>query len=195
MNSSHTLTLPFQLFLLRHGETEWNLKGRIQGQLDSPLMSKGRDQALREGKILSQLRDGLENHQVFCSPFGRAQQTARLALSNEEFLIDERLIEIGCGKWEPTCHEDRFTSDPDLAVQLTEDFATYVNAPAGEGLAELSNRLTELLESLKDPTIIFSHEIALVMRTLLCDSELSSNMAPPRGAILETSQGVACYHS
>ncbi len=195
MNSSHTLAVPHQLSLLRHGETEWNRKGRIQGQLDSPLTSKGRDQALRQGQILSQLRDGLGNHQVLCSPLDRAQQTARLALGNGDFRTDERLIEIGCGKWEGTCHEDRLISDPDLAAQVNKDFDSYINAPAGEGLTELSNRLTELLESLKVPTIIFSHKIALVaMRALLCGSELSSDMAPPQGSILEIRKGVARYH-
>ena len=104
-------------------------------------------------------------------------------------------MEIGCGKWEGTCHEDRLISDPDLAAHLNDDFAVSINAPNGEGLAEVSNRLTELLECLKNPTIIFSHRIALVvMRALLYGSELSSNMAPPQGAILEISQGVARDH-
>lgn len=196
MNSLRTLTVPHRLFLLRHGETEWNQTGRIQGQLDSPLTPKGRDQALRQGEIVRRLCEGIGKHEVRCSPLGRAQQTARLALGNEDFLTDKRLMEIDCGKWEGTRHEDRLTSDPGLAAQLNQDFAIYLNAPAGEGLAALSSRLTEMLESLSGPTVIFSHKIALVvMRALLTGSELSSTMAPPQGTILEISQGVTRYHA
>ncbi len=181
--------------MLRHGETEWNREGRIQGQLNSALTAKGRDQARRQGHALRRLRNDLGDHQVLCSSLGRAQQTARLALESEDFLTEKRLVEIGCGKWEGTCHEDRLLSDPELAPHLNEDFDIYINAPGGEGLEGLSNRLVTFLEDLQAPAIIFSHKIALVvMRALLCGSELSSNMAPPQGSILEINNGVTHYH-
>jgi len=159
------------------------------------LTAQGRDQALRQGHTLKRLRNDLGDHQVLCSSLGRAQQTARLALGNDSFLTEKRLREIGCGKWEGTCHEDRLVTDPDLAPHLSEDFDIYVNAPGGEGLDRLSNRLVAFLETLEAPTMIFSHKIALVvMRALLSGSELSSNMAPPQGSILEINQGVSRYH-
>lgn len=41
--------MPPEIYLLRHGETEWNLDGRLQGHLDSPLTERGRLQAQRRG--------------------------------------------------------------------------------------------------------------------------------------------------
>ena len=195
LNELGKVAVPHPLFLLRHGETDWNREGRIQGQMDSALTAQGRDQALRQGLTLRRLRNDLGDHQVLCSPLGRAQQTASLALGSENFVTEKRLMEIGCGTWEGTCHEDRLGTDPDLAPHLSEDFEIYINAPGGEGLEGLSGRLVTFLETLQAPTIIFSHKITLVvMRALLCGSKLSSNMAPPQGSILEINKGVSRYH-
>lgn len=195
MRNLRRFTVPHQLYLLRHGQTEWNREARIQGQMDSPLTALGRDQAKRQGHTLKRLRRDLGDHQVLSSPLNRAQHTARLAMGGDEFSTDRLLMEIGCGKWEGTRQEDRLISDPDLAPHLSEDFDIYVNAPGGEGLEMLSERLVAFLQDLQGPAIIFSHKVALVvMRALLCGSDLTSNMAPPQGSILEINQGAARYH-
>ena len=43
-----------KIYLFRHGETEWNVAGKMQGRLDSPLTERGRQQALAHGKLLAQ---------------------------------------------------------------------------------------------------------------------------------------------
>lgn len=195
MSDLGTVVVPHEIYLLRHGETEWNREKRIQGQMDSPLTEQGQSQALRQGHTLKRLRKDLGDHRVFCSPLGRAQHTARLALGGDDFSTDKRLMEIGCGKWEGTCHDDRLVTDSDLAPNLSEDFDIYINAPGGEGLWRLSERLKAFLEDLQGPVVIFSHKIALAaMRAHLCGSELSSKMAPPQGSILEIRNGVARFH-
>ena len=83
------------VFLVRHGETEWNLAHRFQGQLDSPLTERGRKQAEQLASFLAtaQLR------RIFSSPLDRALQTAQIIQrqTNCQLEIDERLEEISFG--------------------------------------------------------------------------------------------------
>lgn len=87
------------LALIRHGQTDWNLAGRLQGRTDIELNDTGRDQARAVGRELSGQRWDL----VLASPLGRAQETA--ALIAAELGIDtgapvDDLIERGFGPLE-----------------------------------------------------------------------------------------------
>ena len=66
-----------ELYILRHGETLWNQQGRLQGQKDSPLTDKGRQQALAQGEVLRSIKS-LPNI-VFVNPLGRTLTTANFA--------------------------------------------------------------------------------------------------------------------
>lgn len=78
-------------YLVRHGETEWNAASRMQGQLDSPLTSLGRQHARTSGRLLARL--GVDT--VFASPLGRVRET--LAILSEHVTVtsafDDRLKE------------------------------------------------------------------------------------------------------
>ena len=60
------------LYLVRHGETEWNRQRRMQGSLDSPLTNEGRVHAQLHGALLA--REAVEH--LFVSPLGRTRETA-----------------------------------------------------------------------------------------------------------------------
>ena len=85
------------IYLARHGETEFNVIRRLQGQCDSPLTSRGRDQARRMGLTLGGLIDPAEA-MVFSSPLGRARQTAEIiaaaAAISSDIVFDADLMEI-----------------------------------------------------------------------------------------------------
>ncbi|MCH7942426.1 MAG: histidine phosphatase family protein [Proteobacteria bacterium] len=86
------------IYLVRHGETEWNRAGRMQGQLDSPLTARGEAQALRIGETLCELLDGVD-FELVASPLGRTRATAAIiarALDRdpEAMTTDERLMEM-----------------------------------------------------------------------------------------------------
>ncbi|KQO16618.1 histidine phosphatase family protein [Paenibacillus sp. Leaf72] len=91
---------------IRHGTTEWNLYGRMQGLMDIPLAHIGRDQAVLLGKSLQHADwDG-----ILSSDLDRARQTAELLASSSEipFLgVDERLRERGFGVLEGTTLSQR----------------------------------------------------------------------------------------
>lgn len=97
------------IYYLRHGETEWNALGRLQGTRDIPLNARGRGQAVQAGLILADLlkRDGKDKTALpyVSSPLGRARQTMELArgkleLPVADYALDDRLREIGYGAWE-----------------------------------------------------------------------------------------------
>ncbi len=71
------------IYYLRHGETEWNALGRLQGTKDVPLNARGRGQAVQAGGVLADLfkRDGKDKAALpyVSSPLGRARQTMELA--------------------------------------------------------------------------------------------------------------------
>lgn len=87
-----------KLYLVRHGQTDWNLEGRWQGHIDVPLNEVGRRQAAQIARQLA--GEGLEA--IYSSDLGRARQTAN-AIARETGLpvqIDPRLREIHQGEWQ-----------------------------------------------------------------------------------------------
>jgi broad specificity phosphatase PhoE len=103
------------LFYVRHGETEWNQQGRLQGQHDSGLTALGRAQAVHCGEILRQLlaRDGRDAGALdfVSSPLGRARATmevmrAALGLEPVDYRTDARLAELAFGRWEGVAYPE-----------------------------------------------------------------------------------------
>ena len=78
-----------ELIFLRHGQTDWNLFGKLQGQTDVPLNGEGEAQAREAGKILA----GYTFDAVFCSPLIRARRTLELACPGLSAQADPRLSE------------------------------------------------------------------------------------------------------
>ncbi|WP_252236475.1 histidine phosphatase family protein [Clostridium sp. CH2] len=152
------------LFLTRHGETEWNIAGRLQGSKDSPLTERGLNQA-------KSLRDRLKNEKIdiiYASPIKRALDTAKIISepNNTPIVTCDELKEIGFGEYEgkyikdlPKIGENNF---------LEEMFSGNheVKGIDGETLLDVKNRtfkkLGSILEKEKDKNIlIVTHGMAL----------------------------------
>ena len=93
-----------KIYLTRHGETEWNLEGRLQGSLDAKLTKKGIDEATMLGESLKEV----EFDMIFSSPLSRALDTANIVKGNKEIEIiaHENLKEISFGDWEGMLHKE-----------------------------------------------------------------------------------------
>ena len=152
------------IYLTRHGETEWNLEGRMQGRLESALTPLGVRQAQAMADLLGDLveRGPSAGWRLVASPAGRAQATAgaisrRLGLPIE---LDERLIEIGCGEWEGRLRSDVAASHPELFATREWFFA----APGGETYEDVYARVSDwLAEQAPEPErriIVVSHGVA-----------------------------------
>ncbi|MEL6915128.1 MAG: histidine phosphatase family protein [Pseudomonadota bacterium] len=146
------------LYVLRHGQTEWNAEGRLQGSLNSPLTALGREHARLQGRILA-ARD-ISGFRAVSSPMGRAVETAGIAIAPLMPVIetDRRLREIDVGDWSGRLR-DELGVPYDPTVPSGETLALYDRAPGGEGLARLETRCRAFLESLEGPAVLVTHGI------------------------------------
>jgi broad specificity phosphatase PhoE len=101
-----------QLWLLRHGATEWALNGRHTGSTDLPLLPEGEAEARALGPVLSQQTFAA----VFSSPLQRAQRTCELAGLGDQMQICEDIIEWNYGDYEGITTPEIRETVPDWTV-------------------------------------------------------------------------------
>lgn len=156
-----------KLYMIRHGETQWNKLRKLQGQADIPLNEFGRHLARETGLALRDIPFDF----AITSPLKRAKETAEIVLNGRDIPIREerRIMEMGFGEYEGLCCKGEGWNIPD------EEFRYFFTAPekyrppkGGESFEQLSARLdaflTELYhrEELQDRTILIStHGAAL----------------------------------
>ncbi len=148
--------LNHEIYVLRHGETEWNRQGRMQGALDSPLTERGRQHARDQGRILQGCN--LNGFSWFSSPQGRSIATAELAAPSVKPIEDARLVEISVGDWDGATRADMQRAAPHV-FELDEELGWYDYAPNGEGFDRLEKRCRSFLDDLTGPAVIFTHGI------------------------------------
>lgn len=146
------------LYIMRHGQTDWNKLHKLQGQTDIPLNDNGRVMA----KEASEMYKDVHFDMCFCSPLIRAVETAQLVLEGRDIPIiyDDRLKEMNFGIYEGI--EESF-SIPDCPINVVfKDPANYEAVENGESLEEvfartgdiLKNDILPLVEAGKDVVII-----------------------------------------
>jgi probable phosphoglycerate mutase len=157
------MTLYPPLYILRHGETEWNAQNRLQGKFDSPLTTAGKSQAQTQNTILK-ARD-LDGFAALTSPQGRAFHTASIALEGIACAIetDPRLREIGVGDWAGCARSDLMAQTP----TALDTFDLYELAPQGEGFDALRARCEGFLANLTGPAVLVTHGITSRMLRLI----------------------------
>ena len=128
-----------RIAFLRHGPTDWNAAGRVQGHTDIPLSETGL--AKMAGLCLP-----FEFPRVFASTMTRARQTAA-ALRLAEPVLDARLMEQNWGRWEGLTRDDIFARDGDDAfVKAGSERGTDFRPPGGESTGELHARIAAFLK-------------------------------------------------
>ena len=153
------------LYYVRHGETDFNRQGRLQGRRDTSLNARGRQQAAECGVLLRDLfaRDHrkAQDFKYVSSPLKRASETmeilrATLGLQVHDYEIDARLIEIAYGEWEGlTLQEIEMRNASVLSARERDkwDFAP----PGGESYRELADRIGSWYSSLTADTVVAAH--------------------------------------
>ncbi|MCL6652815.1 histidine phosphatase family protein [Agrobacterium rubi] len=137
-----------QIFLVRHGETEWTLSGRHTGRSDIPLTDNGENAA----RLLKQRIPAIDFHAVFSSPSQRARKTCELAGFSERVEIDDNLAEWDYGRYEGIMTKDIQTQQPGWNIFKN-------GCPDGETVLDVSNRADAVItkiRSISGNVLIFS---------------------------------------
>jgi broad specificity phosphatase PhoE len=153
------------VLLVRHGPTEWNESGRIQGQADVDLSPRGRAEVARW-----QLPAAWAEARVLSSPLRRARETAAI-LTGRTPTIDQRLIEMDWGRFQGWRLADLRVETP-AGLATNEARGLDFRPPDGESPREVCARLQTLLAELAAdprPVVAVCHKgvirAALVLAT------------------------------
>ncbi|WP_224366380.1 histidine phosphatase family protein [Hyalangium versicolor] len=134
-----------EFILLRHGETEWNTLGRLQGHRDSPLSPEG----LRQADALAARLKGFSFQALYSSDLGRAQETARriATRTGHPVLLDSRLRERGLGILEGLTRDEANQRHPEVFAEYSAGGPDFV-VPQGESVTQRLRHALECLEEL-----------------------------------------------
>jgi broad specificity phosphatase PhoE len=148
-----------EIFLIRHGETEWNVAKRMQGQSDSPLTALGRDQAASVGRLLGKALEGRPVPLFQASPLKRTRDTAAIIAEHAGLgapVLEPRLQEIAFGRWEGFTRAEIEAKWPGSLDGMRElDWSLH--SPDGETYDMISARVQSWLDALDGPVIAVSH--------------------------------------
>lgn len=186
-----TLSRP-TIYFIRHGETDWNLEGRLQGQKDIPLNDLGRVQAEEAGRRLRSVYERYEDLAYLASPMLRTRDTMEIlrgaiGLHPEGYKLDERLVEITFGAWEGMTWKEVRKAEPQLAALRERDKWNYVPPGGGESYAMLADRIRPVLDDLTRDTVIVAHGgVARAFLALCCgiNSRQAASMDIWQGRVL-----------
>jgi broad specificity phosphatase PhoE len=154
-----------RLYYVRHGLTDWNIAGRLQGHRDIPLNQTGRVQAVHCGHVLRDLlaREARSVSQYDCvsSPLSRARETmeimrATLGIAPTDYGLDPRLTEISFGEWEGLTYAEVMLRDPDVVATREADKWEFL-PPGGENYRQLALRVGAWYATLERDTVVCAH--------------------------------------
>jgi broad specificity phosphatase PhoE len=178
------------IYFIRHGETDWNKQGLIQGSIDTDLNDHGRAQAQAVAQALLQKREELFGFQFVVSPQRRAQQTmgfisSALGIVSSAVLTEPRVRELGFGIWE----NRPFWELKDSPIFPADAERRYKWRPeGGESYQDGVARVDDWLSGIQLPTLVVAH--GAVGR---CIMGRVVGLSPEKIVSLRTPQGCYCY--
>ena len=188
------------IYYIRHGETAWNAAGRLQGAQDTALNDLGREQAVQAGHILTDLlaRDGRNKSELpyVSSPLSRARTTmelmrSALELPPEQYATDDRLREIGYGKWEGFTLAEMQAADPVFFARRLAD-KWRVAPEGGETYEAVQQRMSEWYAAVNTDTVVVAHggtARALMVALGFETPESAADLSIAQGAVYVFSDG------
>jgi alpha-ribazole phosphatase len=135
-----------RIYLIRHGETEYNREGRYQGTIDVPLSQRGQEQA---ASLAHRLREE-EIEAIYTSDLGRARETAQAIARDHDLdvIIEEGLRERGFGQWEGLTFGEIKERFPQVASHWLQD-PLHTEVPGGEDFGAFQRRIIATLDGIR----------------------------------------------
>ena len=156
-----------RLYIIRHGETELNVKRRFQGRSDIPLNEEGR----RLARITAEALEDVPFSRIYTSPLKRAYETAMIIKGVRDIpvMTEPRIIEISFGEYEGLCCGKKDYNIPDPEFMNFFDRPEAYKPPRGaEGIEELKARTADFLAEIVhnkdmegDTILVSTHGAAL----------------------------------
>ena len=135
------------IYIIRHGETQANKDGLLQGWLDTDLNAYGIDLAVQTGQALKHIKFDV----VFTSPLIRAVHTAQLLIENNEnsapIVVEERIKEVNMGSWQGMPIKSEEISQEECALFFKDPWK-FKGFPGGETIPALCERTQDFLREL-----------------------------------------------
>jgi len=157
-----------ELWLVRHGQTDFSRENRFCGSIDPPLSEVGQ----RMAEALGEVHGKDPWTAIYCSPSTRAQQTvAPLARrANVKPILDEGLREISYGDWEGMKHEEAKAKFPEVYAYWSQDTASRAT-PGGETAFMVAARAAPVIERIRREhpqgrVLVVSHKATV--RIMVC---------------------------
>ncbi|WP_157018313.1 histidine phosphatase family protein [Mesorhizobium xinjiangense] len=151
------------VYFIRHGQTDWNVETRLQGQADIDINDTGRAQATANGRRLAGLIDDPESFDYVASPMRRTRETMEivrqeLGLPREGYRLDPRLLEVHFGDWQGYTFDELERVHPGASGERNRDKWRFVPpGEKGESYAMLAERVRPWLNALDRPTVCVTH--------------------------------------
>lgn len=186
------------VYVVRHGQTDWNAEYRLQGQADTDLNATGRSQASENGHRLAALIPDPSAFDFVASPMLRTRHTMELVrsamgLDPFAYRTDPRLVEINFGDWQGFTFAELETRYPGAYRKRQADKWDFVPPGAdAESYEMLLKRVGPFFETLDRETVCVTH--GGVMRTLFrsvggLSKDEAAAMAVPQDKVLRISGG------
>jgi len=153
------------LYFVRHGETDFNIEQRLQGQYETSLNVRGRMQARECGALLNDLftreQRQSQDYAYMSSPLQRARETMQLAratlgLDPIAYEVDDKLMEISYGEWEGSTLPEIEARDPQLLARREEDKWGF-KPPGGECYRDVAARVGAWYATVTRDTVVVAH--------------------------------------
>ena len=166
------------IYLIRHGQTEWNVERRMQGRQDSLLTEVG----IKGAELLAPEIPAVDV--VYASPLGRTKHTAQIIFGDQDVVFDDRLREIDMGDWEGRLQSELDVEEPELHRCFWEAPHRYSKAGA-ETVAQVADRAVDFFQEIAgrhegETVAVVSHTV--VIRAILFSIDpraLSEFWEPP----------------
>jgi len=187
------------IILVRHGETEWNVEGRYQGTLNSPLTLKGKEQAKENALKIKKVVDLEQPFKIFSSPLGRAKESAfiiceLLRINKNRIIFDERIQEFNYGIFEGKTKNECKEQYAKILENREADKWSY-QIEGGESYMIVTERLKLWLEFVSDEKVIImvAHEMVnRALRGIYCQLESKDMLLlrQPNNMLIKLENGV-----
>ncbi|RUT96432.1 histidine phosphatase family protein [Mesorhizobium sp. USDA-HM6] len=151
------------VYIVRHGQTQWNAEGRLQGQADTDMNALGREQAIGNGRRLAGFVRDPANFDFVASPMRRTRETmelmrASMGLDRLAYRTDPRLVEVSFGDWQGFTFAELEAKLPGSTHERRR--AKWDFQPPGEGAESyemLLERIKPWFDALRGPTVCVTH--------------------------------------